>query len=469
MKHKVMEDPITVGGNSKNDEETVQSKEMPRTSPKFKKINSCEHKFHTNVTRSSKEPVFAIHQQQDQPRAFFYEQLQFCTSIHECFLYPDSQDELSDTEELDCCYIVYNYQERMCLYHPISQRLHNHELRQLSCIDVYPKRQLMNRAEVLIGYLGGRIEIAKISHTFQCKEEWSCKGFGDVSQVSWVRTHSTWTSSTPREQKFKSQKQFLATFRLVPGVIFMYDRSIKSEALHDYLKTRSRTTRSKHRATLVGQSANPVQIWDITHCLITKMVWSPCGEFLAIGNEEGSLILLNWLTREKVAEFRSYFGAIIALAWSPDSKYLVSGGQDDFVYVWDIKAKSCLALGEGHTSWITDLDFESVKEPDQPYRFISTSRDTKIIFWTFLPTDFPPPVGPSPFVNISDCPKIESTNINQVLKEPISAAAWTRHFFMTSDISTFSVWRKSDDSTVLEALQNHSRRVKDTPRRRTRF
>lgn len=87
-----------------------------------------------------------------------------------------------------------------------------------------------------------------------------------------------------------------------------------------YLKTRSRTTRSKHRATLVGQSANPVQIWDITHCLITKMVWSPCGEFLAIGNEEGSLILLNWLTREKVAEFRSYFGAIIALAWSPDSK-----------------------------------------------------------------------------------------------------------------------------------------------------
>lgn len=200
------------------------------------------------------------------------------------------------------------------------------------------------------------------------------------------------------------------------------------------------------------------------------MVWSPCGGFLAVGNEEGSFIVLNWVTREKVVEFRSYFGAITALAWSPDSKYLVSGGQDDFVYVWDVNAKSCLALGEGHTSWITDLDFESVKDPDQPYRFISTSRDTKIIFWTFLPTDFPEPEFSSPFVNIADAPKIESTNINQVLKEPISAASWTKHFFSTSDTTTFSAWRKSDDDVVIQALANHEKKV-STPRRggRTRF
>jgi len=395
--------------------------------------------------------------------------------LHQVFLVSEKEEDISETQELANNYIVYNYHERMCLFHPVSQRLHSHELRQLSCIDVWPPHQPYAKAELLAGYLGGRIEIVKISNTFQCKEDWSCRGFGDVSCCSWVR--SNWTASP---HAVKKRKQFLVTFQGVPGVIFMYDRTVRPEALHEYLKKRTRVSREKHRPAVIGQQSNPVQIWDITHCQITCMKWSPNNEFLAVGNEEGSVLVLNFLTREKKVEFRSYFGATTALAWSPDSKYLVSGGQDDLVCVWDIANRSCLAVGEGHTSWITDLDFEhSVmsnfedNSEENPYRFISTARDTKIIFWTFLPTDFPQTSdGPGPKIhprlNLGEVPRIECTNVNAVLEYAISAALWTRRFFITSDTGKLSVWRRSDDKVVLQALADHAQNDEASrPRRRT--
>ena len=38
-------------------------------------------------------------------------------------------------------------------------------------------------------------------------------------------------------------------------------------------------------------------------------------------------------------------------------RFLITGGEDDLVAVWDWKARSCVARGLGHRSWVTSVAF----------------------------------------------------------------------------------------------------------------
>merc|ERR1712113_943995 len=91
-----------------------------------------------------------------------------------------------------------------------------------------------------------------------------------------------------------------------------------------------------------------------------------------------------------------------------------------------------------------------------PYRFISTARDVKIIFWTFSPDDFEQPKQSEERIHqkeldIKNLPRIEIKNSNSVLNHPISAVLRTKHFFITSDTAILSVWRRNDDDLIKKA------------------
>jgi hypothetical protein len=38
-----------------------------------------------------------------------------------------------------------------------------------------------------------------------------------------------------------------------------------------------------------------------------------------------------------------------------DSKYVLTGGEDDLVQVWSMEDHAVVAWGEGHNSWVTPL------------------------------------------------------------------------------------------------------------------
>ena len=38
-----------------------------------------------------------------------------------------------------------------------------------------------------------------------------------------------------------------------------------------------------------------------------------------------------------------------------DSKYVLTGGEDDLVQVWSMEDHAVVAWGEGHNSWVTSL------------------------------------------------------------------------------------------------------------------
>ena len=56
-----------------------------------------------------------------------------------------------------------------------------------------------------------------------------------------------------------------------------------------------------------------------------------------------------------VFPFRSYFGGLQSLGWSPDGKYIVTGGEDDLVTVFSVYEKRVVCRGQGHRSWISQV------------------------------------------------------------------------------------------------------------------
>lgn len=55
---------------------------------------------------------------------------------------------------------------------------------------------------------------------------------------------------------------------------------------------------------------------------------------------------------------RSYFGGLLCVSWSPDSRLLCMGGQDDLVTVWSVQHRSVVCRGQGHKSWVSVVTFD---------------------------------------------------------------------------------------------------------------
>lgn len=61
---------------------------------------------------------------------------------------------------------------------------------------------------------------------------------------------------------------------------------------------------------------------------------------------------------ELVGIARSYFGGFLCVCWSPDSKYIVVGGEDDLVTVYSFLERKVVARGQGHRSWVSVVAFD---------------------------------------------------------------------------------------------------------------
>lgn len=79
---------------------------------------------------------------------------------------------------------------------------------------------------------------------------------------------------------------------------------------------------------------------------------------LAIVSQDGFLRVFHYDTMELLGIARSYFGGFLCVCWSPDSKYVVVGGEDDLVTVWSVNERRVVARGQGHRSWVSVVAFD---------------------------------------------------------------------------------------------------------------
>jgi len=132
-----------------------------------------------------------------------------------------------------------------------------------------------------------------------------------------------------------------------------------------------------------NQLTNPVAVWKLTPMKINRVAFSPDGLLLAIVSEDGSLTILDYMRERVLDVYRSYYGALMCVTWSPDGRYVLTGGQDDLVSIWSMADRCLVARGVGHHSWVTDVKFDPWRCDERNYRFGSVGDDCRLLLWDF--------------------------------------------------------------------------------------
>jgi WD40 repeat protein len=81
--------------------------------------------------------------------------------------------------------------------------------------------------------------------------------------------------------------------------------------------------------------------------------------------------------------YTSYYGGFSCVCWSPDGKYVLTGGQDDLVSIWSVEESVIVARCQGHQSWVTAVAFDPWRCDQKNYRFGSVGADGRLLLWDF--------------------------------------------------------------------------------------
>ncbi|KAK0739132.1 WD40-repeat-containing domain protein [Apiosordaria backusii] len=146
-----------------------------------------------------------------------------------------------------------------------------------------------------------------------------------------------------------------------------------------------------------NQKVNPVSVWKLSNQRINAFAFSPDNRHLAVVSEDGSLRIIDYLSETLLDMFYSYYGGLTCVTWSPDGRYVLTGGQDDLVSIWspglDGQAGGgggyLVARCQGHHSWVTGVRFDPWRcdldegVTGRNYRFGSVGEDGRVCLWDF--------------------------------------------------------------------------------------
>lgn len=132
-----------------------------------------------------------------------------------------------------------------------------------------------------------------------------------------------------------------------------------------------------------NQKSNPVACWKLSNECINDFAFSPDSRHLAVVTEDGYLRIVDYLQERLTDVYTSYYGGLLCVCWSPDGKYVLTGGQDDLVSIWSLAERQIVARCQGHDSWVTAVAFDPWRCDEKNYRFGSVGDDCKLLLFDF--------------------------------------------------------------------------------------
>ncbi len=95
---------------------------------------------------------------------------------------------------------------------------------------------------------------------------------------------------------------------------------------------------------LIGVQVAPLERLSVAAGTAEVAAWSPGGQYLAVGDSSGSVLLWDVRHQRLAARWwRAHQRFVSALTWSPDRRLLVSAGGDGSVILWKVAAGTMVA------------------------------------------------------------------------------------------------------------------------------
>lgn len=131
------------------------------------------------------------------------------------------------------------------------------------------------------------------------------------------------------------------------------------------------------------QLKNPVSHWKVSKRKILDFVFSPDVRYVAVVSEDGCLKVIDAFSEKLIDTYSSYFGYLTTVAWSPDGRFILTGGQDDLITIVSPSEQRVIARCQGHSSFVSHVAFDYSQCDGRTYRFGSVGEDNRLLLWDF--------------------------------------------------------------------------------------
>ncbi|MDJ0634816.1 MAG: NB-ARC domain-containing protein [Xenococcaceae cyanobacterium MO_188.B29] len=88
---------------------------------------------------------------------------------------------------------------------------------------------------------------------------------------------------------------------------------------------------------------------------ILAVAFSPNGKFLAAGDTKGKVHLWQVAPSRSLLTFQGHTSWVLSLVWSPDGQTLASSSYDRTIRLWNPLTGQCVKTFTGHTNWVLSL------------------------------------------------------------------------------------------------------------------
>lgn len=108
---------------------------------------------------------------------------------------------------------------------------------------------------------------------------------------------------------------------------------------------------------------NLIHSLSITEFEIQTATFNVTGDWIALGSANlGQLLVWEWQSEQYIMKQQGHSSELNCIAYSPDGQYVVTGGEDAKVKVWNVNNGFCFVTFSEHSSAVTALEFSSTKK-----------------------------------------------------------------------------------------------------------